>query len=118
MWHWLLADPLGAEADPARIVGGITNRDAAERASAASAFRGQAAGARGRLVTVGRPAIRPGDSVTLLDVPGDGLDSLRVRQVHHRLDGRTGFTTALDVEGGGGEGAFGALGGLAGGLGL
>ena len=34
------------------------------------------------------------------------------------MGGRSGFVTLLDVEGGGGEGAFDALGALAGGLGL
>lgn len=117
-WHWPLADPLGAEPGPARIVGGITNREAADQATAAAAFRADAARVRGQVTTLGNAAIRPGDSVTLVDVPGGVDEALRVRQIRHRLDGRSGFISVMEVEAGGGAGAFDALGALAGGIGL
>lgn len=109
-WHWVVPDPLGEDPGPARIHGELTDRDGADTASEAGAARAARAAATGHLLLSGSPEIRPGDGIEITDLPGGDPDPLRVRGVRHRLDGRTGFTTVIEIEGGG------DVGGLPGGL--
>lgn len=101
-WHWLLREPAAAGGDgPLRVMAALKTRDAAESmadALLASATRAQV---RGRLQVVGRPSVRPGDLVDVTELPTGDPGTLRVLAVHHVLDGRTGFTTSLTVEGAG-----------------
>lgn len=110
-WHWIDADPLGPAPAPARIEGILASRDLAGLAAEAAAQRAARAGLSGTLVLSGEPAIRPGDGIALADLPAGDPGPLRARVVRHRLDGQAGFTTRVEVEGGGG-----GLPGLPGGL--
>jgi phage protein D len=52
---------------------------------------------RGRLASLGRPQVLPGDAVRLTETPRDAWnDRFQVRRVRHRLDKRGGFTTQVD----------------------
>lgn len=108
-WHWVDADPLGETPDPARIEGALSDRDLATTATDAATARASRAKTGGWLMVTGDAAIRPADSVTVTDLPGGDPEPLRVRRVRHRLDGETGFTTCLDIEGGGAAGGLGGL---------
>ena len=108
-WHWLRRDPVPSPgATPTLVLGALRTRDAADRASRSLAERAGRAAAHGEVVLVGRPALRPGDLVELRGVPEPAPGPLRVVAVEHRLDGRSGFVTALSVEsaGGGAPGGF------------
>lgn len=109
-WHWIDPDPLGETPPLSRIEGVLSDRDLATTATEAATARAARAALGGWLLVTGDAAIRPADSVSVTDVPGGDPDPLRVRAVRHRLDGATGFTTWLEVEGGGSAG--GLLGGL------
>ena len=98
-WHWLSHDPVGADADPARVPGALADRDAAQTAGQALADRAARQGRRGQLLIVGDATLRPGDNVELADLPGDEPGTLRVLAVQHRLDRASGFLTRLTVEG-------------------
>jgi len=130
-WHFVLPDPLGQAAQTGRVPGAVRSREAAEAASKAAATRAARAKAGGRALTVGAPKIRPADTVEIeglggggISLPGVGAIGLgggeatqyRVLSVRHRLDGATGFTTALALEGAEGASLLGGLGALAGGL--
>jgi len=95
-WHWLLAE---AGEGGASISGAIRTRDAADASTRARSERAARRARRASLLAVGTPAVRPGDVVRLPDVPGAAADGYRVTGVLHQLDGRTGFTTTLRLEG-------------------
>lgn len=99
-WHWLSHDPVGAGADPARTPGALASRDAAQSAGQALADRAARAAQSGQVLIVGNPALRPGDTVQLADLPGNDPGTLRVVAVQHRLDRVSGFLTRLTVEAG------------------
>ncbi len=109
-WHWVDPDPLGEEPGPARVEGVLTDRDMAATATDAATGRSERAALGGWLLVTGDAEIRPADSAAVTDLPGGDPDPLRIRTVRHSLDGVTGFTTLLEVEGGGTAG--GLLGGL------
>jgi len=100
-WHWLLRSPAAAGAGssaPLRIPGVVRTQDAAAAAGRALAQRAARAAWAGRFETTGRPAVRPGDLVAVAGLPAGDPGTLRVRSVAHRLDGRHGFRTTLNVE--------------------
>jgi hypothetical protein len=101
-WHWLLREPAAAGGDgPTRVVAALKTRDAAESMANELARRAKRAAVHARLVIVGNETLRPGDLIEVDDLPSGDLGTLRVLDVQHVLDGRTGFTTALTVEGAG-----------------
>ena len=52
----------------------------------------------GRLLALGRPEVRLGDSVRVTGVPEEGVDqTFQVRGVAHRLHKQRGFTTEIDL---------------------
>jgi hypothetical protein len=85
-------------------------------------------------VTLGTPALRPGETIEVsgldgggpalpgvgglgLGAGGGGGERYRAVSIHHRLDGITGFTTTLELEGAGEDASLaGGLGALAAGL--
>lgn len=103
-WHWLLNDPVGADADQTRIVGALRARDGADTATAALAARAERAAVRGSVSLLGKPSLRPGDSLELKDMPDGDPGSLRIRDVLHILDADRGFITVLTVESAGSGG--------------
>ena len=105
-WHWIDPDPAGATPSPTRIEGVLSDRDLATTATGAASERAGRAALEGWLLITGDAAIRPGDSVTVADLPGGDPGPMRVRMVGHRLDRDTGFTTFLQVEGGGSAGGL------------
>jgi hypothetical protein len=109
-WHWLLREPSGDA--PLRVVAALRTREAASALATALADRADRAAVRGWLRLRGAPEVRPGDLVEVKDLPSGDPGTLRVTSVEHVLDGRAGFVTTLGVEGGGGGGLLGALGGL------
>lgn len=108
-WHWIDADPMGEDPGPARIEGVLSDRDLAEIATDAAASRATRAALGGWLLVTGDAELRPADSITVTDLPGGDPDPLRIRSVRHRLDGATGFTSLLEVEGGGSASGLGGL---------
>lgn len=107
-WHWLSHDPAGAGAGTTRVPAALSTRDAAQAVGDALGTRAARAGFCGVVVIQGRPALRPGDSVRLADLPGGDPGVLRVRTVRHTFDATGGFLTRLGVEGGEGDEGGGA----------
>jgi phage protein D len=95
-WHWLLGDAGDAVGT---TPGAIRTKDAADAATRARRDRASRRGQRGTALATGSPAVRPGDVVTLDQVPGAASSGYRVTRVLHQLDGRAGFTTSLRMEG-------------------
>ncbi len=98
-WHWLRHDPVGAGAAATRLPAALATRDGAQAVADSLAARARRAKVSGELLLQGRPALRPGQVVELVDLPGGSPGKLRVRAVEHTLDGHTGFLTRLQVEG-------------------
>ena len=112
-WHWIGTDPLGEDPGQARVIGAFADQSLADTASEASAARSARAALQGQLLVTGDAALRPADTVSVTDLPGGDPDGMRICAVRHRLDGETGFTTTLDIQGGGdGGGLLGLVGGL------
>jgi hypothetical protein len=82
-----------------RIAPAIRTRDGAEAAAQALAARAARAQSHGRLVLVGRAALRPGDLVEVSDLPAGDSGTMRVVAVDHLLDTREGFLSTVTVEG-------------------
>ncbi len=97
-WHWLRHDPVGAGAAATRLPAALATRDGAQAVADSLAARAQRAKVAGALLLQGRPALRPGQMVELVDLPGGSPGQLRVRAVEHTLDGSAGFLTRLQVE--------------------
>jgi hypothetical protein len=97
-WHWIRRDPDAAGSGPARIVPAFRTRDAADALAGALAARAARAARRASVVVVGDPALRPGQTATIADIPGDPGGDLRLLAVEHTLDGDGGFVTRLVVE--------------------
>jgi hypothetical protein len=97
-WHWIRHDADAAGSGPARIVPAFRTRDAAGRLADALATRAARAVRRATVVVVGDATLRPGQTTTIADIPGDPGGDLRLLAVEHTLDGDTGFVTRLVVE--------------------
>jgi hypothetical protein len=100
-WHWILNDPAGAGAEPARLVGAFHSRAAAEALGKALEARAARATVRGWFTVVGHAELRPADLVELEGLAGPTSGLYRVTALRHTFDGHTGYTTRADVEGGG-----------------
>ena len=97
-WHWLRHDPVGAGAGATRLPAALATRDGAQAVADSLAARARRARVSGELVLQGQPALRPGQVVELVDLPGGSPGKLRARAVEHTLDGSSGFLTRLQVE--------------------
>lgn len=90
----------GQEGDRPLLVldGSVRSGEAAKAVAEARAAAVAARAVRGFLQVLGAPAVKPGDTVKVSDLPGDGAEPgpLRVRRVRHRLDARVGFITRVD----------------------
>ncbi|HXF40072.1 MAG TPA: hypothetical protein VN687_10195 [Blastocatellia bacterium] len=74
----------------------LRTRDAARIAAQAALTEIQRRTLRGRVVTFGRPEIKLGDAIRLLDVPDETLNAnYQVRSVTHRITKLGGFTTTV-----------------------
>jgi hypothetical protein len=104
-WSWLRRDPTGG--DPAVVVGAFRQREAADASTKAREARAARAGLHGEVLAVGNPELRAG---VLVELDGLEVETVRVREVTHVLDGDRGFTSRLVVEGSGaGAGLLGGL---------
>ena len=101
-WHWLLNDPSG-EGNSARLIGGFHSRDAADAMKKSLEARAKRLTVQGTFTAVGEPGMRPGDLVTLADLPAGDPGLLRLLSVRHTLDGRHGFLTHGVAESAGGS---------------
>jgi hypothetical protein len=129
-WHFVLPDPLGQATRTARIPGAVRSREVADTVARAAAIRAARAKSGGHALTLGAPKIRPADTIEIAGLAGGGpslpgvgglgggeSNRYRALAVRHRLDGTSGFTTALALEGMGDDASLlGGLGALAGGL--
>ncbi len=99
-WHVILRAPDGGPPSNATLVpGSLRDRDGAQTyAQALSDARSRRA-TSGSVVVAGAATVRPGDVVTLQDVPSPGGNQVRVTAAVHRVDGATGFHTLMQVEG-------------------
>jgi hypothetical protein len=90
----------GQEGDRPQLVvdGALRSGEAAKAVAEARAAAVAARAVRGSLQVLGAPEVKPGDAVTVEDLPGSGAapGPLRVRRVRHRLDSRVGFVTRVD----------------------
>lgn len=119
-WGWLVKDPAavtreGGTGDPPRLVqdGALRSSDAVQAAAEGVALAASRMGLTGRLLVPGAPAVAVGSTVEVADAPQEALGgSFLVRRVRHRFSKREGFTTLLDVSGGGSAGGLGSLGRL------
>lgn len=74
----------------------LRTSDAAKTAAVAAEARVQRDRLRGRLLSVGRPEVKLGDSVQLRSMPDASLNkSFQVRSVTHRITKDRGFTTEV-----------------------
>lgn len=103
-WHWLVHDPVGAGADPTRVVGSFHTKDEADALAKALGEQADRSAVYGDISVVGEPAVRPGDTVTLKDLPSGDPGPLRVRQVRHILHTARGYVTEITVESAGAAG--------------
>jgi hypothetical protein len=116
-WHWLAHDPVGdagSTGGPTRVPAALATRDGAQAVAQALAQRARRAALQAQVLIAGRAALRPGDMVELVDLPGGSPGLLRIRALRHTLDVHSGFLTRLELEGGAGGG--GSAGGVPGGL--
>ncbi|MFT5542068.1 MAG: hypothetical protein ACI97K_001773 [Glaciecola sp.] len=98
-WHWLAHDPVGSDGDSTVIPAAFSNREAADAFSDAALSRQQRSTIQGEVWIGGRTDLRPGTLVELTGLPQGDSGKLRVKAVTHQMDGKTGFITALAVEG-------------------
>jgi hypothetical protein len=99
-WHWALHDPLASADKPSRVIGAFHSRDAADNLAKSLTARAKRSAVNGWLRVVGDAKVRPGEIVSIRDLPGDDPGPLRVLAVRHALDAN-GFLTHLTVKGGG-----------------
>jgi hypothetical protein len=97
-WHWIRRDPDPAGSGPTRIVPAFRTRDAAGALADALSTRAGRAARRATVVVVGDATLRPGQTTTIADIPGDPGGDLRLLAVEHALDGDAGFVSRLVVE--------------------
>lgn len=97
-WHWLRSSVDAVGSGPVRLAAAVRTRDAATIVSDAIAMRAKRAARRADLLVVGDAALRPGQTTTIADIPGDAGGDLRIIAVEHLLDGDLGFVSRLTVE--------------------
>lgn len=97
-WHWLRSTVDAVGDGPVRLSPAAHTRDAATAMSDAIATRAKRAARRTDVLVVGDASIRPGQTTTISDIPGDAGGDLRVVAVEHLLDGDLGFVSRLTVE--------------------
>ncbi|MCP4600668.1 MAG: hypothetical protein GY847_09080 [Proteobacteria bacterium] len=105
-WHWIAKAPStsGSTDNGVKVVGSFGTRDAADQLQEALGKRAQRKQIRGWVRSVGAPDIRPGDQLTLEDLPDADPGGLRILSITHILDGGSGFVSHFEVEGiGGGQ---------------
>lgn len=98
--HWFLPLASPAGESPAReawVPGALRDRNAARQTAEALAGAAQRRRVAGEALCWGQPGLRPGDRITLADLP-DGDVEARLTGVTQVLDAR-GFATWLDFEG-------------------
>ena len=99
-WHIPLREAVGnSPPGPTRIDGAIRDRDTAETVTSGVQTRRTRSLFNGQVLIMGNSAIRPGDGVELTGMPHADSVSGRVLGLHHRLDGRHGFTSQLSLGG-------------------
>jgi hypothetical protein len=90
----------GQEGERPRLVldGALRSGEAAKAVAEARAAAVAARAVRGFMQVLGAPGVKPGDTVVVGALPGNGASPgpLRVRRVRHRLDSRVGFVTRVD----------------------
>lgn len=98
-WHVLLKEPDGgAPSGLVLVPSAVRTRDAAQAMEKGLAAVAGRAAAGGRLAVVGDATVRPGDQVSVADVPAGG-GPYRAVAVCHRVSGITGFQSQLTLEG-------------------
>lgn len=97
-WHWIKRDPSAVGNGPARVIAAISTRDGASAMSDAFAARASRAKRRITALVVGDASLRPGQTTTIADIPGDAGGDLKILTVEHTLDGDAGLLTRLTVE--------------------
>ncbi|MEY4748468.1 MAG: hypothetical protein RIQ60_682 [Pseudomonadota bacterium] len=97
-WHLPLTSPAGeTPAREAWVPGSVRDRNAARSVSQARAAAARRRSLQGEACCWGQPALRPGDCVTLADIPGGDVQA-RVTAVTQVFDA-SGYATWLDFEG-------------------
>lgn len=77
----------------------LRTRDAARTAADAALKRIQRRTLRGRLLTIGRPAVKLGDAIRLREMEDEALNTIfQVRNVTHRITKLGGFTTTIGFQ--------------------
>lgn len=102
-WGWLTHDfgnarGTAGEGEPLRLLErpALRTRQAAQTAATALHRRLQGRSLTGRLLTLGRPQVRLGDSIRLRGLADEALNTFfQVRRVRHRLSKAGGFTTEI-----------------------
>ena len=109
-WHILLKQPFGGSpSGPGLVPGALRDRDGAETYEQSLQAASERAALAGAVQIVGNAALRAGDLIHLLNLPGGAIAQMvRAVAVTHRLDGHNGFRSAAVV----GGVASGLLGGL------
>lgn len=114
-WAWLVKDPApvtreAGEAPRLAADGALRSSDAAQQAAEGITLAASRLALTGRLLVPGAPAVAVGSTVEVAGAPQEALNgSFLVRRVRHRYGKREGFTTLLDVSGGGSTGGLGGL---------
>jgi phage protein D len=97
-WHLPLASPAGdSPAREAWVPGSVRDRNAARTVAKARSDAAKRRSLQGEACCWGQPALRPGDRITLADLPGGDVEA-RLTAVTQVLDA-SGFATWLDFEG-------------------
>lgn len=107
-WAWLTPDFAGSRGEAGEASGrlallerpALRTRAAARTAARAAHREILRRTLRGRVVVLGRPAVRLGDSIRLRGLADETLnDFFQVRSVTHRITKVAGFTTAIGFRG-------------------
>ncbi len=122
-WSWLVKDPASVQAtagegDSEHLVSDASLRssDAAQQVAAGLASAAAFMQLTGKLLVPGAPAVVVGSTIEITDAPQDALNGLcQVRWVRHHFSKHQGFTTQIGFSKAG-EGGFGGLATVAGGL--
>jgi hypothetical protein len=110
-WHWTTSapSPVGDGDAPVSLVGAARTREVASAYQRARTDAASASERGGVLVVRGKSAIRPGELLSVSDLPSGDPGTLRAFEVEHRVDARSGFVTRLRVESAAGAALGGGL---------